>query len=341
MIFGKINGHMAHFSCRTKRYQLVTLVAVAISSIALALFAPDARASQESCDRDCLTAFAENYWDALISHDRKSLLVHSDVKFTENNVPLKLGQALWRTISGAGPHDIVFADPVQGTVALTAVVEELGNKVLFLARLKIERGKISEIETFVPRLGNSHWMVPGGWYWASDFLREDVPSQKRTSREDMVKIADAYFDRLIDQSLPTPPLDDRCNRIENGIRTTNNPDPTPGIVPPPVNPAVTSLTCAQQFARKGLNYLQRVRDRRYVMVDEVKGIVLANVVFDHDGDEFTPVKDTHDKQPSLMPPSLASPNTTVVSEFFKIEDGKITHLQAALVNVPFGMASTW
>jgi hypothetical protein len=342
MSIGKISGHVIHFACRTNRHQIVMLVAVAISSITLALFARGAHASQKSCDRDCLTAFAENYWNALISHDRMSLLVHSNVKFTENNVPLKLGQSLWLTISGAGPHNIVFADPAQGSVALTAVVEESGNQVLFVARLKIERGKISQIETFVPRSGNSHWMVPGGWYQARSLLLEDVPIQKRTSRKDMVRIAESYFDRLIDQSLPTPPLDDRCNRVENGIRTTNNPDPAPGISPPPVNPAVTRLTCAEQFARKGLRYLNRVRDRRYVLIDEAKGIVLANVVFDHDGEESTPSKVAHDQRPpSLMPPALASPNTTVVSEFFKIEDGKIAHLQAALVNVPFGMASAW
>jgi hypothetical protein len=335
--------HMLQRARQANCQQLVTIVAVAFSSIAMALFARNARASQESCDRNCLIAIAGNYWDALISHDRTSLRVRANVKFTENNVPLKLGQSLWLTISGAGPHDIVFADPAQGSVALTAVVEESGNQVLFVARLKVERGKISQIETFVARPANSFWMVPSGWYQARSLLMEDVPSQQRTSRQDMVRVAEAYFNRLVDQSLPTPSLDDRCNRVENGIRTTNNPDPTPGVNPPPVNPAVTSLTCADQFARKGLRYLNRIRDRRYVLIDEAKGLVLATVVFDHDGAEYAPPsKDKQDQRPpSLMPPSLASPNTTVVGEFFKIEDGKIAHLQAVLVNVPFGMASAW
>jgi hypothetical protein len=259
------------------------------------------------------------------------------VKYTENNVSLIVGQSLWRTVSGGGANDLVYADPAQGTAVLTAVIEESGIESLFLVRLKVDHHKIVEIETLVGRTGANFWLVPSGWYQARKVLLEDVPAVHRSTRKDMIRIADAYFDRLADQSRPMPSLGDRCNRIENGVRTTNNQELAAGTI---LNPVTARLSCAEQFELKDLRYVNRVRNRRYMMIDEAKGIVLASAIFDHDGTENSQTQTKKDDRPSLMSVLVAS-NTTMVGEFFKIEDGKIVHLQAIMSNLPYGTKGAW
>ncbi len=117
--------------------------------------------------------------------------------------------------------------------------------------------------------------------------------------------------------------------------TTNNPDPFPGVHPPPLNPAVSRLGCAQQFALGGISFVSRVRDRRYPLVDADRGLVLAWVIFDHDG--TAPRSADGPKLSSALP----SPYSYTVAELFKIADGRIVQIQALFCLLPYGMESAW
>lgn len=288
------------------------------------------------CDDSCLTAAARSYWSALLAHDATRLRSVPGLKFTENNVVLRTGQGLWQTVSSADPPDIMFADRATGTVGTSAVIAEGQRPALALARLKVTGGgAISEIETVVARKETSTFLKPSGWYELRSQLLEPVAPGARRPREALIKVAQGYFDRLADASKPMPSLDPRCNRIENGLRSTNNPDPFPGISPSPLSPEVTRLSCAQQFERKTLAFINRIREPRYVMVDESRGIVLSMLLFDHDG-----VSSASAGGPKLSTP-IPSPYSFVVAELFKIEDGKIVLLQALLTQIPYGMSGAW
>ena len=41
-------------------------------------------------------------------------------------------------------------------------------------------------------------------------------------------------------------------------------------------------TCREQFESGMLHFVSRIRDRRYVAVDEERGVVASFVFFDHD-----------------------------------------------------------
>ena len=90
---------------------------------------------------------------ALVAKDPARLPWAAHVKFTENNVELPVGYGLWGTISGRGADDARAADPQAGQVAYFGVIDERGTKSFFALRLKIDDGKISEVETIVDRKG--------------------------------------------------------------------------------------------------------------------------------------------------------------------------------------------
>lgn len=75
---------------------------------ALPQASPTAHASGDLCDYACLTGFLDKYLAALAAHDPSQLPVAAHVKFTENTIPLKLGDALWGTFSGMGPTKFIL-----------------------------------------------------------------------------------------------------------------------------------------------------------------------------------------------------------------------------------------
>lgn len=314
---------------------------VAVLLLLAGSWAPAAQAAPSTCERSCLAAIAEDYWSALEAHQPARLPLAAHVRYTENNVVLKPGQALWATFSGGGPHDILFTDPENGQVALTAVVEEGSRPAVLFARLRVEQQQVTEIETLVARRENTTYLQAGGWNEAQATLLEAVAPAARAGRAAMIGIAQSYFDRLTDQTLPVPPLDPRCNRVENGVRTTNNPDPFPGVNPAPLSAVVTRLSCAEQFALKSLGFVSRVRDRRYAVIDQADGLILGSVIFDHDGVAAAPAQPGAAPAPPKLSAALPSPYSYLVAELFKLEAGKIVHIQAALVQLPYGMASAW
>ncbi len=80
----------------------------------------------DACDYGCLTAIVDQYLKALVAHDPGQIPVVSSVKFTENTIPLKLGDALWGTMSGLGTYKLYFADPQDGTAGIEASIRENG-----------------------------------------------------------------------------------------------------------------------------------------------------------------------------------------------------------------------
>ena len=79
--------------------------------IFLAALVASAAFAQGPCDRACLEGFVNQYLEALVAHDPTRLQMTPDVKFTEDDIALKPGEALWKTASGLGTYKLYFADP--------------------------------------------------------------------------------------------------------------------------------------------------------------------------------------------------------------------------------------
>ncbi|MBO9517923.1 MAG: hypothetical protein J7493_07630 [Porphyrobacter sp.] len=287
----------------------------------------------ELMTREALYAHAEAYLDALEAQDPSRLPWAEQVVFTENNVQLAVGDGLWNTISARRrTYDLKAADTKTGQVSWFGLVEEHGHPAIMGLRLGIVDGRIAEVETVVCR-SMEFGPFPSIETYVSprQLMLDDVPEARRRERARMVSIADGYFDtlQLNDGTLFTEFTDD-CDRVENGLQTTNNPN----IEGYPI----AAMGCAEQFRLGQYIYDDRLRGRRFPLVDEEKGIVVAAGFIDHCGKVVDVTwTDGVTKTKSVF----HFPHSFALLEMFKIVDGKIAGVEAVFVTVPYNMPSPW
>ncbi|MBZ5696389.1 MAG: hypothetical protein LAN36_13645 [Acidobacteriia bacterium] len=287
------------------------------------------------CDRACLENFVNEYLAALAARDPSKVAFAANVKFTENTARLKIGEGFWGTANGQGTFKLYFAEPEAGQVGFIGVMKEWDNPVLFCLRLKVTGGRIAEVEDFVVRDANAAKNLDAMGKPNPRFL-EAIPPAERATREELVKTANMYFSGLQNNDgKGVYPFAADCNRIENGMQTTNNPDRFKSD--PSIGNEIMSLGCAAQFKTGYFRIVTRIRDRRFVIVDRERGLAFAFTFFDHAGT----VKSMTLTDGRMVPATLRHPFTWEVGELFKIEKGKIRLIQAALTQEPYGITSGW
>jgi hypothetical protein len=286
-----------------------------------------------TCERACLQGFVDRYLDALVAHDPSRLPLVKDVRYTENGATLQLGDGLWGTVQARGDYKLYFLDPETQEAGFFGTMTESGRQVIVGVRLHIQSAsKISQVETLVSRqsLGGG----PGGGkppvMTPKPIFYEDVPAAQRRNRQQMMAIADSYFEGLEQATETLTPFDPNCQRLENGMVTANNPDAPPGM---------SRMSCGAQFATHFSPFISHVRERRYPIVDQQKGLVLAIAFFDHNG-RIKDVKLT-DGSNLHVPAPFDAPFAFELFELFKIQDGKIMRVEAVLNTVPYGSKSGW
>jgi hypothetical protein len=294
-------------------------------------------AAASTCDRDCLNGFVDQYMAAVAAHDPSKLPTAANVRYTENNVELPLGEGLWQTSDGWGSYKVFIDDPQTGQVGFLAVANEDGNLSCFAGRLRVADKKVSEIEIVVarperPSPPSANGIPVGGPQNLHDkpLFSEDEPADQRVSREKLVQLANGYFDTIqLNTGKIYTTFDPDCQRMENGSITANNPNAT--------NP-VAKMGCQAQLETGLLKIVTRARDRRFV-VDEQRQMVFVATFFDHNGTV------RHNK---LVDGSVRTigmpfdrPYTFLIFELFKIKDGKIRQIEAVLTTVPYYMPSPW
>jgi hypothetical protein len=276
-----------------------------------------------------LYAALDRYCDALLARDSKRLEWSPDALVTENNVPLLPGDGLWGTITGLGPYDLRFADEETGQVALFTTVTETRDTSGACIRLGMRGDAVTEVETIVVRQADEALVFPNPRFETKPVMEATVSKDERSSRAEMIALADGYFStlELNDGTIRTKFHPD-CNRIENGVQTTNNPD---FFVP------VAGLPCEEQFRLGNYRYDDRLRGRRFPLVDEERGIVLAHGFIDHRGvlGDYALTDGTKASSP------IRRPHTFYLSEAFKIRQGAIEQIEANFITVPYHMPAPW
>lgn len=308
------------------------------------------------CDRACLNGFVDQYLDAVVAHDPSRLAITKLVKFTEDGQQLQLGDGFWRTASGKGTYKFYIDDPDAGEVGFVGTMREVGQPVILALRLKIENQKISEIETILGRgqlaqTGAKNLEKMGS---PRPAFSEDIPAAERV-RLDLIKTANKYFSAMQqdDGKGDYSFFADDCNRLENGMQTTNNMTPMPGLsssgAPRPApsrtyDPAARQTmysagwSCKDQFRSGLLHFVTWIHDRRYPVVDREHGVVLALGFFDHSAGDTrtfqTPTGETVTAGPT-------TPFTWELAEIFKVRAGQLHEIEAVLNQGIYGMCSGW
>ncbi len=287
-------------------------------------------ATVKPCDRACLTGIMDRYTAALFQHDRSALPLADDVRFTENTALLNVGEGiLWRAKTEPTAFKYYVADPVAGQVAIGTLVKVQGRPALVAIRLKIERGRLLEIEHLVDRNVQERQLpnlqAPRGG------LLNDIAPAGRTSREGMIAAANSYFDAIEGDNGKIGAFADDCERHENGIQTTLTKEPTTGMLSSGPPSKTYTMTCSDQLDTKLFAYIKRIRPRRVLIVDEQKGLVATFPLFVHDG---TRRGDSSGNVGLLI--------NMVCMETFGIRGGKIHEVEAfPFVQFPYGLGDGW
>jgi hypothetical protein len=304
-----------------------------ILSLAVAGFTAGSATAADDCDRACLEGLVNQYLAAVVAHDPSRLPLAKNVRYTENGITLKLGEGMWGVADGLGDYKLYFADPQGGQVGFMGVVKEHGHPQVLALRLKLEKRQISEIEAIVARSGAG--AKPPEALVDKPIFHETLAPSERRPRAEMVQIANSYFEALVQAKGGIAPFDANCTRVENGNITSNNPSPTAS--------AMMKLSCGAQIEQEFSKFFTRIRDRRFPVVDEERGLVYTVIFFDHDG-RVTSVKL---KEGSVLGPTLTvrapfdTPYTFMIGELFKIKNGKIYQVEAVLYTVAYNTPSAW
>src|SRR5438128_6419988 len=100
-----------------------------------------------NCNRACLENLIDQYLAAVVAHDPKRLPLSKDVMYTENDQIMEVGDGFWKTAESRGNYTHIFADPEFGQVAFMGTMREAGAPLLVSLRLRVELGRITEIES--------------------------------------------------------------------------------------------------------------------------------------------------------------------------------------------------
>jgi hypothetical protein len=319
---------------------------VLLSALAVLMFVSAAGSSSRAnaspakavdCDRTCLNGFVDQYMAAVAAHDPSKLTHTANVRYSENNVEMPLGEGLWQTSDGWGSYKVYVDDPQAGEVGFLAVANEDGNLSCFAGRLKVAGKKVSEIEIVAarperPSPPSANGIPVGGPQNLHDkaLFNEDVPADQRVSRQELIRLANGYFDTIqLNTGKIYTNFDPDCQRMENGSVTANNPNAT--------NP-VAKMGCQAQLETGLLKIVTRARDRRFV-VDEQHQLVYVATFFDHNGTV---------RQNKLVDGSVRTigmpfdrPYSFLIFELFRVKDDKIRQIEAVLTPVPYYMPSPW
>ncbi len=328
-----------------------TMVAVALAAAALAasLAAPPSRAQAPACDRDCLVGFANRYMAALVAHTPDSLPWADRVRFTENEVPLMIGDGAWGTVTKITGSPLTAADPETGNALWYGIVEEHGQPAYFGVRLGVVDGRIAEVESVVGRAGTPMpFADPAGYSPDPSFAQALAPGQ-REPRARLLALADGYYNTMqLDDGTLFAPFDPTCRRLTNGVVSRDDGATDAGGE---ANGAAgrqaesggaaddgpQRAACGDLLANGYFKPVDRVRARRFPIVDEARGVVVAFAFLDH----AARAADYRTRDGKRHTITVQYPNSYAVLELIELRGGKVYRVEGVGAFVPYLMPTIW
>ena len=293
------------------------------------------------CNRACLEGLINQYLDALVAKDPKRLPLSADVKYTEQEQVMAVGDGFWKTVTGRGNYSHYFADPVAGQVGWMGTMRERGGLLLMSVRLRVQLGRITEIEKSFFRAGGggpNNIAAMDKQTQPEALWLQPIPAGQRASRTQLIAVANAYFEAVQkNDGKGYYPFTDDCDRLENGSHTTNTPSPKP-TTPSGFN--YMGADCKEQLESGYLGIVNNIHHRRFPLVDEERGVVWANCVFDMDG-TVTQIKLATTGEIADMSGFAGRASSIHVTEAFRIENGMIRRVEMIGTSVPYHFNSTW
>lgn len=177
-------------------------------------------ASAASCDRACLLTQAKQFNTSMLAHMAGTIPLASNAQIRENTKAIALSQSRWMGVKQILSEG-VYADPLQGNVIEHVAAETTSGKAVYIGtRLKVVDRKLTEVEINFDDSDrvNLKNLVP-----YDSIFDTVVPSEKRSTREQLDALITRYFQGLTDHQPVQADYDARCDRYHSGNRVTHNP----------------------------------------------------------------------------------------------------------------------
>jgi hypothetical protein len=314
-----------------KKYVIITGIFILLGTFTYTL-------GSEQLNRQALINLMDQYLEALTNHDTSGVPLASEVKLVENTKVTPIGKGLWETATGGlTDFKIYVADPVAGQIAFLGVIEENNKPTILGTRLKVVDDKITEIDHLVihsddrPLNPNMSQVRPG--------ILKPLELSERVPRDQMLTIANSYYEAIIQDNGDIAPFADECQRRENGGTTANYDEQSSEIVPDDDFLIFRKMKCGPQLSTGVMSYITDINRRRFIAVDEEMGLVFAFSIFVHDGTpkvmKITGVPGVTERINTWGPFDLPA------AHIFKIRNGKIYEIEAIGYVAEHGIKNGW
>ena len=283
-------------------------------------------AAANDCDRACMRGVLDQYLDAVFRHDATRAPLAANARATENAAPLANGAGVWRSVTGYGPVQRRYFDVPEGQAAYFGILNEGASPTVVSLRLKISSRRVTEAEWTIARKDAGGLFSIEGLIAVPPRPDDVLPAGQRTSRAQLISLANAYFDGVEQHDGSRVPKIDGCERVENGVKVTHRPRSTPlGAIPgtapapaPAAVPAANTPGAAQEEisgdCTAGLEIFKtsiaKAAHRRFPVVDEEAGVVMGTTIFHR-------------------PPGHTM-KRNLLTEYFYGQEGKIAAIYAAM-----------
>jgi hypothetical protein len=284
-----------------------------LAAAALLAGASTAKAA-ESCNSACLSGIADRYLDAMAAQKPDGLPWADKVHYSENSVPIAIGDGLWGAISARSRTGLMVADPKTGQVAWFGEIEEHGQPGFFAMRMKVEGGKIAGVDAVIRRQGGPpEYGDPKAWTPDAAFT---APEKKPLTRVQLTAAVNAYLDAM-EGSAKAPRFASDCGRKVNGVVTTAGKTATGGVE-----------GCAAQIKAGVFKPIEKVRARAFPVVDEAHGVVIVSGYHD-----YPELQDVYAGRPA----PAKYPYSLGFIAAFKIKDGGVYCVEEISTALPYRM----
>ena len=274
----------------------------------LALAAMTISAQAADCDRACMKGLITQYIDAMVAHDSSKLPLAANFRYTEDSSDVKLGEGLWKTVTGKHPYRQDYIDLKKQIAASHFVLLEAEAQVQYSLVLHVADQKIAGIETLVNRVTATSRFKPDSLDNPLPGMSMPVPAGRRMPRAEMIKAAMRYPEglRIGNFTDAGAPFSKEAYRVENGTFIAGVGGPRPNI--------------AGLFTQKIILHPSIVAS--VAAVDEEEGLVLLWMNFG----------DTNSYGPN---------NALMTFEAFKVWGGEIHAINAFFRTIAASTARYW
>lgn len=212
----------------TKRPFSLTPYVMAFCLVGTSLFSIPSQA--QDCNRRCLEKALDSYLNAVTSNNPDAASLTYGFRQTENSIAIPNGEGIWSSVTGLGELQRRYFDPVSGTAGYFGLLTEKDGPAIATLRLKVSDNKITEAEWHIGRKGDAGMRgEPGKVVFDRENLIANpptegkVPAKERHSREDLIAIANSYFDGITNSKSALVKGKPGCSRLENGFPTYGTP----------------------------------------------------------------------------------------------------------------------